>query len=324
MPRILTGIQSTATPHLGNVFGAILPALELARKEGNESFLFIADLHSLTQIKNAEQAKANLLHTAAAWLALGLDVNRTIFYRQSRIPEITELMWYLLCFMPYQRMQLAHSFKDKADRLQDVNGGLFTYPVLMAADILLFQADFVPVGKDQLQHLEITRDLAQKVNHSVGKEIFKLPEALTNQQTAYIFGTDGEKMSKSRGNIINIFADEKALKKQINSIITDSTPVEEPKDPEKCNVFKILKLFLSKKEQINLADKYKAGGWGYGNSKKMLLEVILSRFDVERKKFSQLLSDPSEVEFLLEKGEEKAKTIASFTISEIRTALGVK
>ena len=217
MARILTGVQSTGTPHLGNLLGAILPAIEMANDPDNDSFLFIADMHSLTQIKNAEELRGNTYSTAAAWLACGLNIENTVFYRQSDIPKVTELAWYLSCFFPYQRLTLAHSFKDKADRLEDVNAGLFTYPMLMAADILLYDANIVPVGKDQLQHLEMTRDVASRIHAKVG-ETFVLPEAQVQQDTMLIPGTDGAKMSKSKDNIINIFLPEKQLKKQVMSI----------------------------------------------------------------------------------------------------------
>ena len=205
MSRILTGIQATGTPHLGNLLGAIIPAIELSKKSDNESFLFIANMHTLTQIKNAEEMKLNTYQIAAAWLAFGLDPDKTFFYRQSDIPETTELSWYLSCFFPYQRLTLAHSFKDKADRLADVNAGLFTYPILMAADILLYDAEIVPVGKDQLQHLEMARDMGARFNHQMNADIFVLPQAELQEDTKYVPGTDGQKMSKSRGNIINIF-----------------------------------------------------------------------------------------------------------------------
>ncbi|MBD3724994.1 MAG: tryptophan--tRNA ligase, partial [Flavobacteriaceae bacterium] len=244
MAKILTGIQSTGTPHLGNLLGAIIPAIEMTKNSSDESFLFIADLHSITQIKNGETLRANTYSTAAVWLACGLDTNNVIFYRQSDVPQVTELSWYLSCFFPFQRLTLAHSFKDKADRLEDVNAGLFTYPMLMAADILLYDAEIVPVGKDQLQHLEITRDVASRFNHQMG-ETFVLPEAKIDENTMLIPGTDGEKMSKSRNNYINIFEDDKKLRKQIMSIQTDSTPLEEPKNPDTCNCFALYRLLAT-------------------------------------------------------------------------------
>ena len=212
MARILTGVQSTGTPHLGNLLGAILPAIEMAKNTKEESFLFIADLHSLTQIKDGQTLRDNTFATAATWLSCGLDTDRTCFYRQSDVPETVELAWYLSCFFPYQRLTLAHSFKDKADRLSDVNTGLFTYPMLMAADILLYDAHIVPVGKDQLQHLEMTRYVASRFNNQMGTT-FVLPEAKLQEKGQYIPGTDGEKMSKSKNNVIDVFLPEKAFAK---------------------------------------------------------------------------------------------------------------
>ena len=274
MSRILTGIQATGTPHLGNILGAIVPAIELSKKTENESFLFIANMHTLTQIKDAEVLKKNTYEIAAAWLAFGLDTEKTYFYRQSDIPETCELSWYLSCFFPYQRLTLAHSFKDKADRLGDVNVGLFTYPMLMAADILLYDAEVVPVGKDQLQHLEMARDVGARFNNQMG-EVFVLPQAELQENTKYVPGTDGNKMSKSRGNIINIFLPEKELKKQVMSIETDSTPLEEPKNPDTCKVFTIYSLIATEDKTQALREKYLAGNFGYGHAKTELLNLIL-------------------------------------------------
>ena len=267
MSRILTGIQSTGTPHLGNILGAILPAIEMANSPSNESYLFIADMHSLTQIKNADTLRENTYSTAAAWLAFGLDIDKTVFYRQSDVPQVTELSWYLSCFFPYQRLTLAHSFKDKADRLEDVNAGLFSYPMLMAADILLYDADIVPVGKDQSQHLEMTRDVASRFHAQLG-DTFVLPEAKLQEDTMLIPGRDGAKMSKSKDNIINIFLADKKLRKQVMSIETDSTPMEEPKNPDTCNVFALYKLVVSSEEIIAMRANYEGGNYGYGHAKK--------------------------------------------------------
>ena len=277
MSRILTGIQATGTPHLGNILGAIVPAIELSKKTENESFLFIANMHTLTQIKDAEVLKKNTYEIAAAWLAFGLDTEKTYFYRQSDIPETCELSWYLSCFFPYQRLTLAHSFKDKADRLGDVNVGLFTYPMLMAADILLYDAEVVPVGKDQLQHLEMARDVGARFNNQMG-EVFVLPQAELQENTKYVPGTDGNKMSKSRGNIINIFLPEKELKKQVMSIETDSTPLEEPKNPDTCKVFTIYSLIATEDKTQALREKYLAGNFGYGHAKTELLNLILETY----------------------------------------------
>ena len=281
MPRILTGVQSTGTPHLGNLLGAILPAIEMAKDPKNDSFLFIADLHSLTQIKDSEVMMENTYSTAAVWLACGLDSERTVFYRQSDIPEVTELMWYLLSFFPFQRLTLAHSFKDKADRLGDVNGALFTYPILMAADILLYDANEVPVGKDQEQHLEITRDVANKFNLQMG-ETFVVPEVKINEDTKIVPGTDGEKMSKSRNNFIDIFLPEKKLRRQVMSIETDSKGLEESKDPDTCKIVTIYKLLASSEQIEQLRQKYLAGNYGYGHAKQELFELILEKFQKER------------------------------------------
>ncbi|HBN6702423.1 TPA: tryptophan--tRNA ligase [Elizabethkingia anophelis] len=319
--RILTGIQATGTPHLGNLLGAIIPAIELAKKPENDSLFFIANLHTLTQIKDAAQLRQNTYEIAAAWLACGLDTEKTIFYRQSDIPETCELTWYLDCFFPFQRLTLAHSFKDKADRLQDVNAGLFNYPILMAADILLYDAEVVPVGKDQLQHLEITRDVAEKFNRQMG-EVFVLPGAEIQENTKYVPGTDGHKMSKSRGNIINIFLPEKELKKQIMSIESDSKSLEEPKDPETDKTFTIYALIATPEQTEALRQKYLAGNFGYGHAKTELLNLILERFAKERELFSYYMSNLNELEEKLQQGAEKARVIARTTLDKTRKVLG--
>ena len=322
MARILTGIQSTGRPHLGNILGAIKPAIELANEANNDSFLFIADLHSLTQIKDKETLKNNTFQVAATWLACGLDPNKTTFYRQSDVTECTELAWYLNCFFPYQRLKLAHSFKDKSDRLEDVNSGLFAYPMLMASDILLYDAKFVPVGKDQLQHLEMTRDVASRINHKHG-EIFVLPEPILQQDAQLILGTDGEKMSKSRNNTIDVFDTENAIKKLINkNIITDNTPLEEPKDPDSATVYQLFKLLGSDEESKTMADKLKAGGYGWGHAKKELLEKVVSSFSEERAKFEHYQNNPKEVEEVLMEGAQKAKKVAKATLERVRISLG--
>lgn len=322
MSRILTGIQATGTPHLGNLLGAIIPAVELSKQEGNESFLFIANLHSLTQIKDAKELKQNTYEIAAAWLACGLDTEKTFFYRQSDIPETCELSWHLSCFFPYQRLTLAHSFKDKADRLQDVNAGLFTYPILMAADILLYDAEIVPVGKDQLQHLEIARDVASRFNNQMG-EVLVLPQAELQENTKYVPGTDGRKMSKSMGNIINIFLSDKELKKQIMSIETDSKSLEEPKDPETDKVFAIYQLIATAEQTEELRAKYLAGNFGYGHAKTELLNLILTRFKTERETFNYYMTHLDELEAKLQEGAEKTRAIAVQTIKRVRESLGI-
>jgi len=321
MARILTGVQSTGVPHLGNILGAIKPAIEMAKSDENESFLFIADLHSLTQIKDPKTLQENTYATAAAWLACGLDTNKTVFYRQSDVTETAELTWYLCCFFPFTRLELAHSFKDKADRLQDVNGGLFIYPMLMAADILLYDANFVPVGKDQLQHLEMTRDVAHRFNHQMG-ETFVIPEDIVQEETMLIPGTDGVKMSKSKGNIIDIFLPEKELKKQVNSIVTDSLELEDSKNPDTCNAFKIYSLLGDPDSIAEMRKNYLAGGWGYGHTKKAILETILSKFSEERKRFDYYMANRNEVDKVLLEGAEKARKVAREVISRTRKKLG--
>lgn len=321
MAKILTGIQSTGTPHLGNLLGAIIPAIEMANKPENESFLFIADLHSATQIKDSTTLRANTYSVAATWLAFGLDINKVIFYRQSDVPQTAELTWYLSCFFPFQRLTLAHSFKDKADRLEDVNAGLFTYPMLMAADILLYDAEFVPVGKDQLQHLEITRDVASRFNHQMG-ETFVLPEAITSDDTKIIPGTDGEKMSKSRNNFINIFQEDKPLRKQVMSIETDSTLLEEPKNPDTCNVFAIYRLLATPEQIEQMRANYLGGNYGYGHAKQALYELILEKFKTEREKYNYYINNLNEIDALLKKGSDKAAVIANGVLSRVRHKLG--
>ncbi len=321
MSRILTGIQSTGTPHLGNILGAIIPALKLANEAENESFLFIADMHSLTQIKDSAQLKENSYATAATWLAFGLDTNKTVFYRQSDVPQVSELMWYLLCLYPFNRLSLAHSFKDKSDRMDDVNGGLFTYPILMAADILLYDATIVPVGKDQKQHLEMTRDVANRFNLKYG-ETFILPEEKIEEDTMLVPGTDGEKMSKSRGNYIDVLLPEKALRTQIMSIVSDSTPLEDPKDPSKCATFALYKLIANESETDQMRKNYLAGNYGYGHAKQALFELILTKFAVPRDKFSALMADESQIDTALRIGAEKAKLVADEVLKRVRTKVG--
>ena len=321
MARILTGVQSTGTPHLGNLLGAVLPAIKMAKETTDDSFLFIADMHSLTQIKKGEILRDNTLSTAATWLACGLDIEKTHFYKQSDINEVTELTWYLNCFFPYQRLTLAHSFKDKSEDLSDVNTGLFTYPMLMAADILLYDAEIVPVGKDQLQHIEITRDVASRFNHQMG-ETFVIPEAKIEADTQYVPGTDGQKMSKSKRNTIDIFLPEKNLRKQIMSIQTDSIPIEDPKDPESCNVFSLYSILASKSETEILKEKYLQGGLGYGQAKQELFDLILTRFSDERNKYNYFIQNPKVVNLALSKGAEKARKVAKEVLLRVRKKIG--
>ena len=321
LKRILTGIQSTGVPHLGNILGAILPAINFSKQKEIESYLFIADFHSLTQIKDSKTLKENTLFTAAAWLAFGLDPKKTVFYRQSDVPQVTELTWYLSCFYPYNRLTLAHSFKDKKNRLEDVNSGLFNYPILMAADILLYDAEIVPVGKDQLQHIEITRNIASRFHNLFG-ETFVIPKEHLQQKTKLINGTDGEKMSKSKNNIINIFADEKILKKQVQSIKTSSTPIESPKDWKNCNLFNIYKLIASENQLGKMKNNYKKGGYGFGHAKKELIELITNNYSEQRKKFNYYISNPNEVEKILKDGSTKAQITADKVLKRVRKKLG--
>lgn len=321
MARILTGIQSTGTPHLGNILGAIIPAIDMARNPKNESFLFIADMHSLTQIKNGEELRNNTYRTAATWLSFGLDIEKTVFYRQSDVPQVTELSWYLSCFFPYQRLTLAHSFKDKAGRLEDVNAGLFTYPMLMAADILLYDAHLVPVGKDQMQHLEMARDVANRFHAQLG-ETFVLPEGKVQEETMYIPGTDGAKMSKSKGNLIDIFQPDKKLRKQIMGIQTDSTPMEDPKDPSNDNVFALYKILASQPQIEEMSANYLGGNYGYGHAKQALYEVILNKFEEPREKFEYYINHLEELDEALAIGAEKAKKVADKVLERVREKLG--
>lgn len=321
MARILTGVQSTGVPHLGNLLGAIIPAIEMANASEDDSFLFIANLHTLTQIKDAETLRENTYAVAATWLAFGIDTDKTVFYRQSDVPQTTELTWYLNCFFPYQRLTLAHSFKDKADRLADVNAGLFDYPILMAADILLYDANYIPVGRDQLQHIEITRDVASRFHNQFG-ETFVLPEARVEENIKVIPGTDGEKMSKSRNNFINIFQSDKKLRKQVMSIETDSTPLEAPKNPDTCNVFNIYKLLGTPEQVADMRQKYEAGGFGYGHAKTALYELIKEKYAVQREKFAYYMAHKDELDKALAKGAEKAAKVANATLARVREKLG--
>lgn len=321
MSRILTGVQSTGTPHLGNLLGAIIPAIRMAKESKEESFLFIADMHSLTQIKDAAELKGNTYSTAATWLAFGVDTEKTVFYRQSDVPQVTELSWYLSCFFPYQRLTLAHSFKDKADRLEDVNSGLFIYPMLMAADILLYDADTVPVGKDQLQHLEMARDVANRFNHQMGETLVP-PKAKLQENTMYVPGTDGQKMSKSKGNIIDIFLPDKQLRKQIMKIKTDSTPIEEPKNPDTCNLFALYKLLANEEQLEVMRANYLGRNYGYGHAKQAFYELILDRFGEEREKYHHFMSHPKEIDAVLMEGANKASVVADRVLDRVREKLG--
>ncbi|MBC7696410.1 MAG: tryptophan--tRNA ligase [Burkholderiales bacterium] len=322
MSRILTGIQSTNIPHLGNILGAIMPAIELSKQPGNDSLFFIADLHSLTTQKDAAQRIHSVNSVAATWLAFDFDTQKNMLYRQSRIPEVCELTWYLNCFTPFPMLANAHSFKDKSERLSDVYAGLFTYPVLMAADIILYDAEFVPVGKDQVQHIEIARDIAAKFNAQYGQEIFVIPQAKVDESVMIVPGIDGQKMSKSYNNYINIFLPEKELLKVVKTIVTDATPLEEPKNPDTCNVFKLYKLLADINQVTEMRANYSKGGYGYGHSKTALYELILSKFENQRKRYDELMNNTAQLEKELQVGEAKAKKMAQEKLKKVREVLG--
>lgn len=322
MSRILTGIQSSGRPHLGNLLGAIIPAIELSKKTENESLYFIADLHSLTTVREAEALRMNTYAVAASWLAFGFDTERNIFYRQSDIPEVTELAWYLNCLTPYPMLANAHSFKDKSNRLADVNAGLFVYPVLMAADIIMYDANYVPVGKDQMQHLEIARDIASTFNNRYG-ETFVLPEGRIDESVMTIPGINGEKMSKSYGNIIDIFAPDKELKKTIKSIISDSKTLEEPKDPETDTTFRLYSLLASPEQTATMRQNYLNGNYGYGHAKQALFDLIIAKYAKERELFNYYMDNLPEIDARLAQGAEKARAIGLNTLNRVREKLGL-
>lgn len=324
MARILTGIQSSGKPHLGNLLGAILPGVELSQRPDNECFFFIADMHSVTSIKDAASRIEHSQAVAAAWIACGLDTDRHVFYRQSDVAEVGEFAWYLNCFTPFPMLANAHSFKDKSDKLSDVNAGLFTYPVLMAADILMYDAEFVPVGKDQQQHLEMTRDIAGALNAQLSEEILVLPEARIQTDVQTVPGTDGQKMSKSYGNIIDVFAPEKALKKQVMKVVTDSLGLDDPKDPDSCNVFALYSLLADQGQLAEMRENYRNGGFGYGHAKLALFELILERFKNERTEFTRLMEDTNALEEELKKGAEKARAASTPVLQRVRRSLGFK
>lgn len=322
MARVLTGIQSSGRQHLGNILGAIRPAIELSKDPKNEAYLFIADMHSLTTIKDSALRKENVLATAAAWLACGLDTDQVVFYKQSDIPQVTEMTWYLSCFTPFPMLANAHSFKDKSENLSDVNAGLFVYPVLMACDILMYDANVVPVGKDQKQHLEMTRDMARSVNHQMKEELFVIPDSQISEDVMVVPGTDGRKMSKSYNNFIDVFLPEKKLRKQVMGIVTDSTPMEEPKDPETCNTFALYCLLASDEQIAEMRQNYLGGNYGYGHAKQALFELIIEEFRDERKRFDELMENPADIERLLLEGAKKAQPVADAVLARFKSAIG--
>ena len=321
MARILTGIQSSGIPHLGNLLGAIIPAIKLSKDPNNESLFFIADMHSLTSIRDPQSLKENTYATAAAWIAFGFNTKENMFYRQSDIPEVTELMWYLNCITPFPMMANAHSFKDKSSKLYNVNTGLFTYPILMAADILLYDADIVPVGKDQKQHLEMTRDMAGSFNNFYGDTLI-VPKSKIDERVMTIPGTDGQKMSKSYNNSINLFLPDKKLRKQIMGIQTDSKGIEESKDPKSCNIFKIYTLLASEKEIKLMERNYTEGHYGYGHAKQALYELIINKYSSERNRFNELMNQKDLIENELQKGAKKARIIAQSVLKRVRSKVG--
>lgn len=323
MSRILTGIQSSNIPHLGNILGAIMPAIELSKQSGNQSIFFIADLHSLTTIKDAAFRKESTDAVAATWLAFGFDIEKNILFRQSDVAEVCELTWYLNCFTPFPMLANAHSFKDKSERLSDVNAGLFTYPVLMAADIILYDTNYVPVGKDQVQHLEMTRDIAEKFNNLYG-EVFVVPEVKVDERVMIVPGIDGQKMSKSYNNFINIFLPDKELKKVVMSIVTDATPLEAPKNPDICNVFALYKLIANEQQTAEMKNNYLKGGYGYGHAKTALFELLLEKFKKEREAYNHYMSNREELDAKLKIGADKAREIAQATLKRVREKLGFK
>lgn len=320
MKRILSGIQPSGKPHLGNYLGALKQ--HVAMQEEYECFYFIADLHALTTVRDPEQMRSQTLDLAATYLALGLDPEKTVFFKQSDLSEHAELCWIFDCITLMPFLERAHAWKDaKQKGKKEASVGLFNYPILQAADILLYQPDLVPVGQDQKQHIEMTRDIAEKFNNLFG-ETFKLPDPHIKKEVAVVPGTDGQKMSKAYGNTIEIFAPEKKLKSQVMSIVTDSTPLEEPKDPQKCNVFNLYKLIATEAETKEIANKYKKGGFGYGHAKTTLLEKILEHFADARKKYDQLISKPDNLVDILKQGAQKAKSIASSTLENVKTKVG--
>lgn len=323
MARILTGIQSSGRPHLGNILGAIKPAIDLSKQPDNESFLFIADLHSLTTIKDGPTRREFTRAVAATWLAFGLDTQKNTFWRQSRVAEHTELAWHLSCFTPVPMLMNATSYKEKADRSGGpVNTGLFVYPVLQAADILLYDAEIIPVGKDQRQHIEMTRDIASAFNRQYDDDVFVLPEARIDDRLMTIPGIDGAKMSKSYNNYIDIFLPENELWKVIKKVKSDSTPLEEPKDPDTDITFQLYALLASDAQVADMRALYEGGNYGYGTAKKALYELILERFADERERYTYFITNNDALETELQTGEKKARAVAGQTIARVREKLG--
>ena len=320
--RILSGIQPSGRLHIGNYFGAIRQYLKF-QAEGHDCFYFIANYHALTSLKDADALRESTMHLAAGYLALGIDPGRSVFFVQSDVPQVTELCWFLNTVCPVGLMERATSFKDKVARGIAPNMGLFDYPVLQAADISIYDANMVPVGADQKQHIEITRDLVAKFNQAFGAEVLVSPEPYIVQSVAVVPGIDGQKMSKSYDNVIQIFDTPKATAKTCGRIVTDSTPLEDPKDPDKCNVFALLKLFAEPAELQVIADSYRAGGYGYGHAKKRLAELINDHFGDARVRYDELISRPDYLRDILAEGGRKARAAAERTMERVRAASGI-
>ena len=318
--RILTAVQCTGKLHLGNIVAALSPTIKLSEKNENDVFVFLADLHSLTTIKNSKDLKDNTYYAASCWLALGLDPEIITFYRQSRIQGVCELTWIFNCLTPFPMLANAHAFKSKSQKLSDVNVGLFDYPILMAADILLMQSEIVPVGKDQKQHIEIARDVAKAFNNTFGN-VFVIPEEMIDNNISLIPGTDGQKMSKSYHNTIDVFASDEQLYKSVMSIKTDSKRPEEPKNPDECIIFNIYKSIADEHAVSVLRNKYLSGGMGYKDAKELLYETIKQKFHPARERFNAVKNDLSMLEKVLQRGEEKAQAVADKTLQEIRKFL---
>ena len=318
--RVLSGIQPSGSFHIGNYFAMMRKMIDY--QENEELFAFIANLHAMTSLPDGSLLATNTREAAASFLSLGLDPDKSVFWVQSDVPEVTELTWVLSNVTPMGLLERCHSFKDKTARGISANHGLFAYPVLMAADILLYQSNKVPVGQDQKQHLEVARDIAIKFNNDFG-ETFVIPEAEIDEGLAVIPGTDGQKMSKSYGNSIEIFTDKKTLKRQVMGIVTDSTPVEAPKDPDRCNLFAISSLFLSDEEKTDLAQRYRAGGLKYGEVKKDLLERIWEYFSPYRERREELLADDDSLRKIMQQGADKARSIGASTLQDVRARTGM-
>ncbi len=318
--RVLSGIQPSGKLHIGNYLGMIKPMVEYQNR--SELFCFLANMHSITSVFDGVALSDNSQNALIDLLALGIDPEKSVLWVQSDVPEVSELTWYLSCVTPMGLLQRCHSYKDKVAKSIPASSGLFTYPVLMAADILLYNSNIVPVGMDQKQHVEVTRDIALKFNSLYG-EIFVIPESEIREELAVVPGVDGQKMSKSYDNTLEIFAPEKQLRKKIMSIVTDSTPVEEPKDPDTNNVYLLYKLFASESESQEMADKFRQGGFGYGDAKKALFALLMDHFKEERKKREEIAADLGYIQEVRKKGAQKARAVASEVLAKVRKAVGV-